>query len=88
MLAPGAMLQNRYRIARVLGGGGMGQVYLAEDNRLPGRQCAIKEVSPAYLAPQDRNWAIEALKQEAQMLARLWRPCTQDRYCALCQRTR
>jgi serine/threonine-protein kinase len=65
------MLQNRYRILRQIGGGGMGVVYLAEDARLAGRKCAIKEMSPAQLAPQDRNWAINAFRQEAQMLANL-----------------
>ena len=69
MLHPQAELQNRYRIIRKIGGGGMGTVYLAEDNRLPGRHCAIKEMSPAELAPQDRNWSIDAFRQEAQMLA-------------------
>jgi len=73
-LQSGKLLQNRYLILRQIGGGGMGVVYLAEDTRLSGRQCAIKEISPAQLAPQDRNWAIQAFKQEAQMLARLSHP--------------
>ena len=71
MLTQGSILQNRYRILRQIGGGGMGVVYMAEDNRLPGRNCAIKEMSPAQLAPKDRNWAINAFRQEAQMLAQL-----------------
>nr|HID13872.1 serine/threonine-protein kinase [Anaerolineae bacterium] len=74
MLIPGTLLQNRYRIHRQIGGGGMGVVYLAEDTRLPGRHCAIKEMSPAQLAPQDRTWAIPAFRQEAQMLAKLSHP--------------
>jgi serine/threonine protein kinase len=52
----------------------MGDVYLAEDTRLAGRQCAIKAMSPAALPAQDRNWAITAFKQEAQMLAALRHP--------------
>jgi serine/threonine protein kinase len=71
MLTSGTLLQNRYTIVRQIGGGGMGTVYLAEDTRLPGRRCAIKEMSPVQVAPQDRNWAISAFKQEAEMLARL-----------------
>ncbi len=74
MLATGTVVQNRYRILRQIGGGGMGVVYLAEDTRLPGRRCAIKEMSPAQLAPQDRRWAINAFRQEAQMLANLSHP--------------
>jgi hypothetical protein len=74
MLTPGTALQNRYRILRRIGGGGMGVVYLAEDTRLPGRRCAVKEMSPAALPPQDRSWATAAFRQEAQMLANLDHP--------------
>jgi hypothetical protein len=74
MLTPGTTLQNRYRIQRQIGGGGMGVVYLAEDTRLAGRRCAIKEMSPAALPPQDRAWATNAFRQEAQMLANLDHP--------------
>ncbi len=71
MLGPNVILQSRYRIQRSLGSGGMGDVYLAEDTRLTGRFCAIKGMSPAALPPADRNWAITAFRQEAQMLATL-----------------
>ncbi len=74
MLNPQAMLQSRYRILNHIGGGGMGQVYLAEDTRLPGRRCAIKEMTPTQLPPQDRAWAAQAFEQEARMLARLSHP--------------
>jgi serine/threonine-protein kinase len=72
MLNPGILLQGRYRVIRNIGGGGMAAVYLAEDTRLPGRHCAVKEMSPAQA--QDRNWAISAFKQEAQILANLKHP--------------
>ncbi len=74
MLTPGRVLQNRYRIIRQIGGGGMGTVYLAEDLRLPGRRCAVKEMSPALLSLQDRPWAIQAFQQEAHLLASLSHP--------------
>ena len=74
MLAPDTQLQDRYRIIHKIGGGGMGIVYLAEDNRLPGRMCAVKEMSPTQLPPEDRNWATNSFRQEAQMLARLSHP--------------
>lgn len=74
MLNPGDILQSRYRIIRQVGGGGMGTVYLAEDLRLPGRRCAVKEMSPALLSHQDRSWAIQAFQQEAHLLASLSHP--------------
>ncbi len=74
MLKFGDLLQNRYRITRQIGGGGMALVYLAEDTRLPGRKRAIKEMSPARLLPSDRNWAIAHFRQEAQILANLEHP--------------
>jgi hypothetical protein len=38
-----ALLESRYRVTRVLGCGGMGAVYLADDLRIRGRQVAVKE---------------------------------------------
>jgi serine/threonine protein kinase len=59
-----------YRVVRVLGVGGMGVVYLAEDSRL-GRQVALKMVAPAVTAEADR---IERLRREARLAASLAHP--------------
>jgi serine/threonine-protein kinase len=74
MLSQGTWLQGRYHILHQIGGGGMGLVYLAEDNRLPGTRRAIKEMNPAQVPPQDRGWAEAAFRQEAQILAQLSHP--------------
>ncbi len=43
-LKTGDVLRGRYRIRRIIGQGGMGCIYLADDMRLEGRQTALKEV--------------------------------------------
>ncbi|MEM7347091.1 MAG: hypothetical protein AAF485_22855 [Chloroflexota bacterium] len=45
-LQPNDTLRNRYKIIGLIGAGGMGAVYLADDTRLEGRQCAVKETKP------------------------------------------
>jgi serine/threonine protein kinase len=45
-LSPGTTLWSRYRIIHLVGQGGMGAIYQAEDTRLEGRLCALKEVIP------------------------------------------
>ncbi|MCI0486117.1 MAG: serine/threonine protein kinase, partial [Blastocatellia bacterium] len=67
MLDPGTVLQNRYKILRPLGQGGMGAVYLAEDNRL-GSKVALKQVLPEHT---DNALARKAFEREARLLANL-----------------
>ncbi len=75
LLEEGTILRNRYKIIGIVGRGGMGAVYRAEDLRLEGRICAVKEVCP------DPDATPEALAQsraqfhrEASTLARLDHP--------------
>ena len=71
-LAIGQFLQARYRILGLLGQGGMGAVYLAEDTRLPGRRCAIKENVPDPTAtPQTLAQLRQQFLAEASILSRL-----------------
>ncbi len=60
-LKSGDILRSRYKIKRVIGQGGMGSIYLADDMRLKGRQCALKEVEHDYSL--DKNLLAEARKQ-------------------------
>ena len=70
-LAPGTILQGRYAINRLLGGGGMGMVYLARDQRLANRPCAIKEMVDHFIDQAQRIEANEYFAREADTLAQL-----------------
>src|SRR6266496_4797207 len=67
MLAPETVLQNRYRIIRLLGQGGMGAVYEALDQRLD-TTVALKET----LFADER--LRKQFEREARLLARLHHP--------------
>lgn len=74
-LEPAQVLRDRYSVHQIIGRGGMGSIYLAEDNRLPGRLCALKEVEqdpglPEALRAQGRD----QFYREASILARLDHP--------------
>lgn len=74
-LKPGEVLRSRYRINRIIGQGGMGSIYLADDLRLEGRQCALKEVEHDRSLPEDLiKEAKEQFQREAVILARLDHP--------------
>lgn len=71
-LEPGEVLRERYQIKQFISRGGMGSIYLADDLRLEGRLCAVKEVR------LDQSLTDETLRQtrdqflrEATVLARL-----------------
>lgn len=69
---PGETLRGRYKIRERIGQGGMGNIYLADDLRLEGRLCALKEVEynralPEHILAESR----EQFLREATVLARL-----------------
>jgi tRNA A-37 threonylcarbamoyl transferase component Bud32/tetratricopeptide (TPR) repeat protein len=65
------VLDNRYRIERLLGRGAMGEVYLAHDQRL-GRQVALKLVRASSMSKARRLQV--RLEREALALARVAHP--------------
>ncbi|MBE7469484.1 MAG: hypothetical protein DPW09_21155 [Anaerolineae bacterium] len=68
-------LGSRYQVISVLGCGAMGAVYLAEDKRLVGRRCAIKENRPdANASPEFQAQAREQFLAEANVLGQLDHP--------------
>ena|SRR3989338_4868250 len=74
-LQTGEVLRQRYRVTRLIGQGGMGSIYQAEDLLLEGRQCAVKEVQGDPLAnPQLQQQQRDQFYREASVLARLDHP--------------
>jgi eukaryotic-like serine/threonine-protein kinase len=74
-LKKGEVLRNRYMIRELIGQGGTGSIYLAEDSRLEGRLCAVKEVEHNRALPtQFFEQAREQFFREASVLARLDHP--------------
>jgi len=68
-------LRGRYKIRERIGQGGMGSIYLADDTRLKGRECALKEVEYDRALPEKiREEAREQFLREATILARLDHP--------------
>lgn len=78
MLEPldaGTTLWSRYHIRELRAQGGQGSIYLAEDLRLEGRLCAVKEVIPDINITKEQQAQLqEQFQREASILARLDHP--------------
>ena len=70
MPAPGRMLGGRYRLGGVIGTGGSGTVYLADDLSL-GRQVAVKVLHPSLVGDEA---FVERFRSEARLVASLADP--------------
>jgi serine/threonine protein kinase len=76
-LPNGTILRDRYEIIELVGQGGMGAVYKAEDLRLRGRVCAVKEILPELITGpglETEGQAHDQFYREASTLARLDHP--------------
>lgn len=73
-LAVGTVLQNRYRILSLLGQGGFGRTYLAEDLGRFQERCALKEFAPSQSDANFSDKAKELFQREAAILYQIQHP--------------
>ncbi|WP_013325106.1 serine/threonine-protein kinase [Gloeothece verrucosa] len=66
-----ALLRNRYRVIKPLGGGGFGRTYLIEDLDKLNELCVLKQLAPQVQGSWARQKAIELFEQEAKRLQQL-----------------
>jgi len=67
----GQVVDDRYRIRRAIGRGGMGLIYEAEATRLGGRLCAVKVLLPEFAGS---GTAAARFAREAEVAARVKHP--------------
>ncbi len=70
----GTILQNHYRIVQLLGQGGFGRTYLAEDQGRFNERCAIKEFVPMQGEDRFSDKATELFQREASVLYQISHP--------------
>ncbi len=64
----GTMLQKRYRVTKILGQGGFGRTYLAQDTACFDELCVLKEFTPNERGRDSLRKARELFKREAEAL--------------------
>ncbi|MGA9379560.1 MAG: serine/threonine-protein kinase [Phormidium sp.] len=73
-LPNGTILQNRYRLLNILGQGGFGRTYLAEDQGRFQEKCALKEFIPQHSGTQTLQKSKELFQREASILYQIQHP--------------
>ena len=68
------VLQNRYRLVEILGQGGFGRTYLAEDIGRFNERCALKELIPLQSTPDTLAKAEQLFQTEANVLYKIHHP--------------
>lgn len=72
------LLDNRYQIIRVLGSGGFGETFLAEDTKMPSSpHCVIKQLRPITDRPEVYQLVQQRFIREAAVLEELGASCNQ-----------
>ena len=82
------LLSNRYQVLRVLGSGGFGQTFLAEDTQMPSRRiCVIKQLKAIADNPDIYKIVRDRFQREAATLETLGKDncLVPELYASLCE---
>jgi serine/threonine protein kinase/ABC-type branched-subunit amino acid transport system substrate-binding protein len=73
MLNPGDIIAQKYQVVRLIGQGGMSNVYLVRRLGAPAndQQWVIKEMTVSYRDPEDQKRAVDQFLREASLLQKL-----------------
>ena len=71
MFQPNSVIANRYQVIRLVGQGGMSNLYLAYDRKYNNAIVVVKEMTAAYSDPKEQQMAVELFHREAKLLASL-----------------
>ena len=78
MLSPGAIIGTRYKVIRLLGQGGMSNIYVCEEltpsGSSSGQVWAVKEFTATYADPREQQAALANFQREAYLLGQLSHP--------------
>lgn len=68
---PQSVINGRYEVIRLVGQGGMSNLYLAHDRKYGNAQVVIKEMTADYSDPKEQQMAVDLFHREAKLLASL-----------------
>ncbi len=71
MFQPGSVIAGRYQVVRLVGQGGMSNLYLAYDRKYSNATVVVKEMTASYSDPKEQQMAVDLFHREAKLLASL-----------------
>lgn len=71
MFQPNSVIAGRYQVVRLVGQGGMSNLYLAYDRKYSNATVVVKEMTAAYSDPNEQKMAVDLFHREAKLLASL-----------------
>ena len=71
MFQPNSVIAGRYQVIRLVGQGGMSNLYLCYDRKYNNAIVVVKEMTAAYSDPKEQQMAVELFHREAKLLSSL-----------------